>query len=90
MYLRIKEDLRPRPSKAHYTFNLRDLSKVFQGVCPRRRRSLRQWSQMCGHVIGCISVSFCTLLQKSLGSPQKSTGWCVAATVIVANDCLFG
>eukprot|EP00981_Chlorochromonas_danica_P000077 scaffold30_cov166-Ochromonas_danica.AAC.10 len=32
IYQRIQRDLLPTPLRSHYTFNLRDLSKVFQGV----------------------------------------------------------
>ena len=39
VYNTVLEELRPTPSKPHYTFNMRDISKVFQGMlmCERRQ-----------------------------------------------------
>jgi dynein heavy chain, axonemal len=33
IYTRVKSELLPTPKKSHYTFNLRDIWKVFQGIC---------------------------------------------------------
>lgn len=33
IYETVKRELLPTPSKSHYTFNLRDIWKVFQGIC---------------------------------------------------------
>ena len=37
IYNTVSRELLPTPTKSHYTFNLRDLSKVFQGLCRAKK-----------------------------------------------------
>lgn len=39
LYDKVREDLLPTPSKSHYTFNLRDIWRVFQGLCSSSPKS---------------------------------------------------
>ena len=39
-YRKVKAELLPTPSRSHYTFNLRDLSRVFQGILLTNQNSL--------------------------------------------------
>src|SRR5690606_19094885 len=46
LYVDTCETFRPTPSTAHYTFNLRDLSKVFQGMLQTTPSTIRTVQQM--------------------------------------------
>lgn len=57
MYEGAQKLLRPTPTKSHYTFNLRDLSKIFQGITLCTKESLpdvdalaRCWSHECSRI----------------------------------------
>eukprot|EP00924_Labyrinthula_sp_SR-Ha-C_P008574 snap_masked-scaffold_37-processed-gene-0.12-mRNA-1 protein AED:0.06 eAED:0.07 QI:0/0/0/1/1/1/3/0/4292 len=59
VYFRIKENLLPTPQKSFYTFNLRDISKVFQGTllvkarnCPLDLDLFKLWIHEINRVFG--------------------------------------
>ena len=47
IYQRISEDLRPTPAKFHYLFNLRDVSKVIQGILMTKPVSIQSPETAC-------------------------------------------
>ena len=46
VYRSISEALRPTPKKLHYTYNLRDISKVMQGMCQVSSANLKTKSSL--------------------------------------------
>ncbi|KAJ9446655.1 Dynein-1-beta heavy chain [Diplonema papillatum] len=46
VYTTMCEEILPRPSKPHYTFNLRDIAKVFQGVLSADARTVKECPQL--------------------------------------------
>ena len=47
IYQQITEELKPTPAKFHYTFNLRDVSKVFQGILMTKPVSVQSGDVLC-------------------------------------------
>lgn len=59
VFATIVTDLLPTPSKTHYTFNLRDLAKIFQGILMASSKRIstkeqlaRLWTHECERVFG--------------------------------------
>lgn len=59
LYTKIQnsKELLPTPAKSHYTYNLRDISKVFQGVCKASNKAferendfIKLWAHECMRV----------------------------------------
>jgi dynein heavy chain len=42
VYNAVATNLKPTPNKSHYTFNLRDMSKIFQGLCSANSKTTTQ------------------------------------------------
>jgi dynein heavy chain len=62
IYQQIANDLRPTPAKSHYTFNLRDVAKVFQGCMMVRAKEVRDDKEFCRLWIHEIMRVFCDRL----------------------------
>jgi dynein heavy chain len=84
-YSRICSELLPTPSKVHYTFNLRDLSKVVQGLtgvapgaCGSREQLARLWLHEC-----------CRVFHDRLVSEESAacTCTCACACCCEAREC---
>ena len=45
-YKNVAKELRPTPSKSHYTYNLRDVNKVFQGVANANPKGIRDDNEL--------------------------------------------
>eukprot|EP00736_Rhodelphis_marinus_P009962 Rmarinus@m.13206 len=65
IYRTIAKELLPTPAKSHYTFNLRDLSKVFQGVLAADKgrvtaadQMIRLWCHECMRVFHDRLINF--------------------------------
>ena len=48
IYGRMSTDLLPTPTKSHYVFNLRDLSKCVQGILRADPGVIREQVRLCG------------------------------------------
>ncbi len=46
IYRTVSERFKPTPAKSHYTYNLRDVSKVFQGIAKASPKAIRQENDM--------------------------------------------
>jgi len=42
VFTAVADSLKPTPSKSHYTFNMRDISKIMQGVCSANQKATQQ------------------------------------------------
>jgi len=81
LYNSVAENFLPTPAKSHYTFNMRDISKVIQGVyifdkfyCDSKLTILRLWVHECMRVFQdrLVSVEDRTKFKKLLGEQLES------------------
>lgn len=106
VYNTILDELRPTPAKPHYTFNMRDISKVFQGLLMSDRRRVttgvhlgRMWVHENQRVFGDRLISeedktwlLTTLEKKMEDSTTLKRGdlWAEKADVVCADFMIPG
>ena len=101
VYRRIAADLLPTPAKSHYTFNLRDISKTFQGMlmikpeaCADKATATRLWAHECMRVfhdrlIDGEDQKYFKELLIEIAQAQLSTSWDYDE-VFVEGHVMFG
>jgi dynein heavy chain len=84
LYQAIAKEMLPTPAKSHYTFNMRDIGKVFQGIlsvkpvaCPSTATMTRLWLHECercfeDRLVNAEDKLWCT--QKLVQLVQKNFG----------------
>ncbi len=99
LQLQREEELRPIPSKSHYTFNLRDVSKVFQGVCratplavKKDEDMMRLWANECMRVFHdrLVSQQDREVFMKILKNRMKQHFGKDWENVVTAEPLIFG
>ena len=99
VYTAIREKLKPTPDKAHYTFNMRDISKTIQGVCsahpPATQNApsmLRLWWHENTRVFGdrLTTAADRTILSELLGTEMKETFELSTEDLFNAERIIFG
>ncbi|GFO07645.1 dynein heavy chain 10, axonemal [Plakobranchus ocellatus] len=99
LYWMLVKDLPPTPSKFHYIFNLRDLSRIYNGLClstPDRFSTvdqfLRLWRNECLRVIcdRLITEEDKLLVQDFIGNLLRENFANSDLEMIVRNPSLFG
>ena len=104
VYNTILSDLRPTPAKPHYTYNLRDLSKVFQGLMMMNSRKVvtvpdlaRMWVNESRRVFADRLINktdtdwFDSLLKEQMDTNLDGMDWdpMITATPIVCGDFMI-
>jgi len=99
LLLRKEPDLQPIPSKAHYVFNLKDVSKVFQGICRSSAYAIRStedmiklWAHECTRVFNdrLVNYSDCDTFMNILKEGMKKHFNKEWESFITSEPLLFG
>ncbi|CAG5116362.1 unnamed protein product, partial [Candidula unifasciata] len=99
LYSALVKELPPTPSKFHYIFNLRDLSRIFNGLClstpdrfTKADQFLRLWRNECMRVISdrLITTEDKTLVQGHLSELLTEYFKDIDSSQVLSDPILFG